>query len=57
MFVVDAGAVSQHQAKLAKARLEKAGAKLLGFVMNRLDEAQLGMSDYPDRRYYGQPEG
>ena len=57
VFVVDAGAVSQHQAKLAKARLEKAGAKLLGFVMNRLDEAQLGMSDYPDRRYYGQPEG
>ena len=57
VFVVDAGAVSQQQAKLAKSRLEKAGAKLLGFVMNRLDDAQLGMSDYPDRRYYGQPEG
>lgn len=56
VFVVDAGAVSQHQAKLAKARLEKAGAKLLGFVMNRLDEDRLGMYDHPDLRYYAHPE-
>ena len=56
VFVVDAGAVSQQQAKLAKARLEKAGAKMLGFVMNRLDEEQLGMSDHPYHRYYAAPD-
>ena len=56
VFVVDAGAVSQHQAKLAKSRLEKSGAKLLGFVMNRLDEDQLGVSDQSYYRYYLRPE-
>lgn len=55
VFVVDAGAVSQHQAKLAKTRLEEAGAKLLGFVMNRLDETQLGLSDHPYHRDYAAP--
>lgn len=56
VFVVDAGAVSQHQAKLAKTRLEKAGAKMLGFVMNRLDDAQIGMSDQAYHRYYAAPD-
>jgi capsular exopolysaccharide synthesis family protein len=56
VFVVDAGAVSQHQAKLAKTRLEKAGAKMLGFVMNRLDDAQVSMSDQAYHRYYAAPD-
>ena len=56
VFIVDAGAVSQHQAKLAKTRLEKAGAKLLGFVMNRLDDEHLGMSYHPFHRYYAAPD-
>ena len=56
VFVVDAGAVSQHQAKLAKTRLEKAGAKMLGFVMNRLDDGQLGVSDQAYHRYYAAPD-
>lgn len=38
VFLVGAGIVSRHEAQLAKQRLEQAGAKLLGFVMNQVDE-------------------
>lgn len=55
VFTVDAGAVSSKEAKLAKSRLEKTGARLLGFVMNRLDEKGGGVAYHPYHNSYCVP--
>jgi len=38
IFVVGTGSVQERDAKLAKDRIQKAGGRLLGFVMNRFDD-------------------
>ena len=52
IFVVDTGTVQERDAKLAKDRIQKAGGRLLGFVMNRFDDAQAGPGYHPYEGYY-----
>ena len=52
VFVVGAGAVAEREAVLAKQRLEQSGARLLGFVMNRFEEAEHGPGYHPYHAYY-----
>ncbi len=52
IFVVGAGTVQERDAKLAKDRLQKAGGRLLGFVMNRFDDPQSGPGYHPYDSYY-----
>ena len=49
VFVIDAGSVFEHRARLAKQRLEGVGGNLLGFVLNRSDEGQGGSGYYQYR--------
>lgn len=52
VFVVGAGTVQERDAKLAKDRLQKAGGRLLGFVMNRFDDSRDGPGYHPYEGYY-----
>lgn len=52
IFVVGAGTVPERDAKLAKDRLQKAGGRLLGFVMNRFDDVRHGAGYHPYEGYY-----
>ena len=52
IFVVGAGTVQGRDAKLAKDRIQKAGGRLLGFVMNRFDDTQDGPGYHPYEGYY-----
>lgn len=52
IFVVGAGAVQERDAKLAKDRLQKAGGRLLGFVMNRFNDSRHGPGYHPYEGYY-----
>jgi capsular exopolysaccharide synthesis family protein len=52
IFVVGAGTVQERDAKLAKDRIQKAGGRLLGFVMNRFDDADNGPGYHPYQGYY-----
>jgi capsular exopolysaccharide synthesis family protein len=52
VFVVGAGAVAEREAVLAKQRLANSGARLLGFVMNRFDDAEHGPGYHPYHAYY-----
>lgn len=52
IFVVGAGTVQERDAKLARDRLQKAGGRLLGFVMNRFDDSRDGPGYHPYGSYY-----
>jgi capsular exopolysaccharide synthesis family protein len=52
IFVVGSGTVQERDAKLAKERIQKAGGRLLGFVMNRFDDSQDGPGYHPYEGYY-----
>jgi capsular exopolysaccharide synthesis family protein len=52
IFVVGSGTVQERDAKLAKDRLQKAGGRLLGFVMNRFDDSRDGPGYHPYEGYY-----
>jgi capsular exopolysaccharide synthesis family protein len=52
IFVVGAGTVQERDAKLAKDRIQKAGGRLLGFVMNRFDDSRDGPGYHPYEGYY-----
>jgi capsular exopolysaccharide synthesis family protein len=52
LFVVGSGTVQERDAKLAKARIEKAGGHLVGFVMNRFDATRYGPGYHPYEGYY-----
>jgi protein-tyrosine kinase len=52
IFVVGSGTVQERDAKLAKDRIEKAGGRLLGFVMNRFDDSRDGPGYHPYEGYY-----
>jgi capsular exopolysaccharide synthesis family protein len=51
VFVVGAGAVGEREAVLAKERLADSGARLLGFVRSRCDEAERGPGYHPYPAY------
>lgn len=52
IFVVGAGTVQERDAKLAKHRIQRAGGRLLGFVMNRFDDSRDGPGYHPYESYY-----
>jgi protein-tyrosine kinase len=57
VFVVGAGTVQERDAKLAKERIQKAGGRLLGFVMNRFDDTRDGPGYHPYEGYYDNSKG
>jgi capsular exopolysaccharide synthesis family protein len=52
IFVVGSGTVQERDARLAKDRIQKAGGRLLGFVMNRFDDSRDGPGYHPYEGYY-----
>jgi len=55
VLVLDVGATTERDAESAKRRLERAGATILGTVMNRFDERLHGPSVHPYHAYYERP--
>lgn len=55
LLVVSTGVVTEKDAARAKERLEKAGGRLLGVVMNCFDEAVHGPALNPYHSYYEEP--
>lgn len=53
ILVLNTGVVTEHDAKRAKERLEQAGGRVLGIVMNRFDEKRHGPGFHPYHAYYG----
>ncbi len=54
ILVLNTGVVMERDAKCAKQRLEQAGARLLGVVMNRFSEKRHGPGYHPYHGYYYQ---
>lgn len=52
VLVVNTGVVTEADAKRAKQRLEQAGARIVGVVMNRFDEQVHGPGFHPYHGYY-----
>jgi len=52
ILVVSAGAVTEKDARRAKERLEQAGGRILGVVMNRFDSKVHGSRYHPYEDYY-----
>ena len=53
ILVLNTGVVTETDAKLATKRLEQAGGRVLGVVMNRFDEKLHGPGVHPYQSYYG----
>lgn len=56
VLVVATGTVTEAEAKRAKERLEQAGGRILGVVMNRFDENLHGAGFHPYHGYYDSPK-
>ncbi len=52
LLVLNTGIVTERDSKIAKARLEQAGGRILGVAMNRFDETLHGPGFHPHRNYY-----
>ena len=53
VLVVNTGAVTEADARHAKERVDQAGGRVVGVVMNRFDEQLHGPSFHPYHGYYG----
>lgn len=57
VLVINTGALTSADATRAKQRLEQAGSRILGVVMNRFDESVHGPGVHPYQGYYSAPAG
>jgi Mrp family chromosome partitioning ATPase len=55
ILIVNAGTVTEREAKRAKDSLEKAGGRVVGVVINRFDDGA-GPAYHPYAGYYGEPD-